>query len=409
MNDHLQVLQAGERLTAQDPSAPKYEGMGRQALIALLEKRDEESVLESVFERVTPLLSGDIEQSSDAPLYYRGKERLVIDKVNPVRLKPLPELSFHDDLFGDNLIIAGDNLQVMRSLLVDYRNMVDVIYIDPPYNTGTEEFPYNDNFMATREELRAMPRQIKERTAVVSAEDPNKHTKWVSHMAPRLFAAKKLLKSTGVIMVSIDEHELPRLWLLMNEMFGEGNRLATMIWEKSRKNDASYISEGHEYILVWAKSRADLDRARQRFGKWRELKPGFDSFMFHFHELLAEHPDDVSEVERGLREFVSSAKRGKPLWTVRQYVHVDENSHELGPYKEEDPSWPGGGGPKYDLIHPETGEVAKTPTKGWIWSDPAEAQAAIDNGIIVWKRARTGALGIPKVKKYLLSGREKEL
>ena len=66
-------------------------------------------------------------------------------------------------------------------------------------------------------------------------------------MAPRLWAARKLMKHTGVLIVSIDEHELPRLWMLLEEMFGEKNRLATLIWERSRKNDASYISEGHEY------------------------------------------------------------------------------------------------------------------------------------------------------------------
>ena len=91
-------------------------------------------------------------------------------------------------------------------------------------------------------------------------------------MAPRLWAARKLLKSTGVIIVSIDEHELPRLWMLMEEMFGEKNRIATLVWERSRKNDARYISEGHEYMLVWARNKEDLDAAIRKQGKWRKRK-----------------------------------------------------------------------------------------------------------------------------------------
>ena len=85
----------------------------------------------------------------------------------------------------------------------------------------------------------------------ISLDDPSRHTKWINHIAPRLWAARKLLKYTGVLIVSIDEHELPRLWMLLEEMYGEKNRLATLIRKRSRKNDASYISEGHEYILAF--------------------------------------------------------------------------------------------------------------------------------------------------------------
>ena len=195
---------------------------------------------------------------------------------------------------GNHRIINGDNLSVMTSLLAEFRGGrnkgIDVIYFDPPYNTGNDVFSYNDDYRFTPAEVRALKRKVKQTEKAVSLDDPSRHTKWINHIAPRLWAARKLLKSTGVIILSIDEHELPRLWMLMEEMFGEKNRIATLIWERSRKNDASYISEGHEYMLVWARNKVDLDAKRNYLskmtdwsmykGKWRKRKDVLRSFSW---------------------------------------------------------------------------------------------------------------------------------
>lgn len=166
----------------------------------------------------------------------------------------MDEKSYPVNVGGDHRVIDGDNLAVMRSLLSEFRGGpktgFDVIYIDPPYNTGKDTFIYDDNYRFSKAEVARLKKAIGRVEKGVSLDDPSRHTKWINHIAPRLWAARKLLKHTGVLIISIDEHELPRLWMLLEEMYGERNRLATLVWERSRKNDASYISEGHEYMLL---------------------------------------------------------------------------------------------------------------------------------------------------------------
>ena len=295
----------------------------------------------------------------------------------------------------------------MRSLLAEFRGGpktgFDVVYIDPPYNTGKDTFIYNDNYRFSKAEVERMKRAINRVEKGVSLDDPSRHTKWINHMAPRLWAARKLLKYTGVLIISIDEHELPRLWLLMEEMFGEKNRLATLIWERSRKNDAKYISEGHEYILIWARDKEALDQLTKEKGKWRVQKPGLEPFLQELNRLSGLHTDQ-GEISVGLKDFVRGIKKDSPLWTIRQYVGIDAKLSDLGPYKEEDPSWPGGGGPDYDVPHPVTQIPVRTPPKGWIIPSLNEFQRLDKDDRIVWKEQ-----GTPKVKKYLFGDRENEV
>lgn len=386
----------------------KYDVLDKTSLIQLLQQRDEELELSRVFD-MGKASDNDSGAAADAGMYWNGKHRFLVEKVNPVRLSVVQEKSLNPGEYGDNLIISGDNLSVMSSLLIDYRGQVDVIYMDPPYNTGSDKFPYNDRFLLTKDQVKSARQQLKERTSVVTLDDPNRHTKWVNHMAPRLWVARKLLSQTGVIIISVDEHELPRLWLLMDEIFKENNRLTTLIWERSRKNDAKYFSEGHEYMLVWAKSKADLDSLIPEKGKWRETKPGLQEFLEHFNALMQHHVGDLVSVHQGMKKFVKGVKKGMPFYTLRQYIHVEERSWELGPYKEEDPSWPGGDGPDFQLFHPETNDPIPTPEKGWIFSTIEAAHQAIDDNLFVWKKNRNGGWGIPKIKKFLLEGREEDV
>ncbi len=345
--------------------------------------------------------------SNDATLMWQGRNRFLSEKVVPVQLVPSEADSYPTE-GGDHRIYNGDNLSVMTTLLTEFRGGrergVDVIYLDPPYNTGGDVFAYNDDYRFTRAEVRQLRRRTKQTEKSVGLDDPSRHTKWINHIAPRLWAARKLLKNTGVIIVSIDEHELPRLWMLMEEMFGEKNRLATLVWERSRKNDAKYISEGHEYMLVWARNKEALDALTRQKGKWREVKPGLQTFLDEFNRLREAHGNDYTTVSAGLKTFVRGIDKTSPLWTIRQYVGVDNKCEELGPFKEEDPSWPGSGGPDYKVNHPETGLPVRTPPKGWIIPNLEAFEALIANDLIVWKGA-----GTPKVKKYLFGSREKDI
>jgi len=149
-----------------------------------------------------------------------------------------------------NLIIEGDNLIALKSLLPTHAGKIKCIYIDPPYNTGNEGWIYNDNLTQP---------QFKEwigNAVGKEGEDACRHDKWCCMMYPRLQLLKELLRDDGAIFVSIDDNELHHLRMLMDEIFGEENFVATVIWHKmdSPKNTAVHFSEDHDYIVVYAKS-----------------------------------------------------------------------------------------------------------------------------------------------------------
>jgi adenine-specific DNA-methyltransferase len=386
----------------ENPEVLKLEVLEKKQLIRMIEELQEEKSLINGFASLSDV------GSNDAALMWRGRNRFLAEKVSPVKLEMIPKLSYPKNKGGEHRIIDGDNLAVMRSLLTDFRggpnSGFDVIYMDPPYNTGSDTFIYNDNYNLSKAEIGTLKKAVRYVEKGVSLDDPSRHTKWINHIAPRLWAARKLLKHSGVIVVSIDEHELPRLWMLMEEMFGERNRLATLVWERSRKNDAKYFSEGHEYMLVWARDEVALRKIIKQKGKWREPKPGLELFMQEFNRLKSTHKDNFAETSKGLKSFVKGAKKGDALWTIRQYVGVDDKSQSLGPYIEDNPAWPGGGGPNYDVTNPNTGKVVRTPPKGWVIKSHDEFQALVSDNRIVWKDT-----GTPKIKKYLLEGRENDV
>lgn len=170
-------------------------------------------------------------------------------ELNVVADKSCPAQGKKADL-DDNLIIHGDNLDALKALLPRYAGKVDCIYIDPPYNTGNEGWCYNDKVNSP-----LMREWIKKSANPVDREDLQRHDKWLSMMFPRLSLLKELLAEDGAIFVSIDDNEVHRLRALMDEIFGEDNFVASIIWQKnySPKNTAKYFSEDHDFILSYAK------------------------------------------------------------------------------------------------------------------------------------------------------------
>ena len=149
---------------------------------------------------------------------------------------------------NDNLIIHGDNLKALKALLPTYAGKIKCIYIDPPYNTGNENWVYNDNVNS--------PIMQEWLGKVVDKEDLTKHDKWLCIMMPRLRLLRELLREDGVIFISIDDHEVRHLTMLMDEIFQEQNYVATLVWQKNSGggNDSSHIAGSHEYILCYAKN-----------------------------------------------------------------------------------------------------------------------------------------------------------
>ncbi len=176
-------------------------------------------------------------------------------------LRPQPEESVNWDS-SENLIIEGDNLEVLKLLQKPYHGKVKMIYIDPPYNTGNE-FIYPDNFREGLDEYLRYTGQLGEDgTATSTNKDTSGryHSNWLNMMYPRLFLARNLLKEDGVIFVSIDDHEVHNLRLLMDEVFGEENfisQLVVLTNPKGRVLDR-HFSRTHDYLLVY--SRGDLEK-----------------------------------------------------------------------------------------------------------------------------------------------------
>ncbi len=160
-----------------------------------------------------------------------------------------PELSAGDPDAG-NLLVEGDNLEALKALLPYYAGQVKCIYIDPPYNTGNEGWVYNDNVNSPE------IRNWLHHTVGKEAEDLTRHDKWLCMMYPRLALLREFLREEGAIFVSIDDHEVHNLRLLMDEVFGPRNFIATIVWQKmdSPKNTAIHLSEDHDYIVLYARN-----------------------------------------------------------------------------------------------------------------------------------------------------------
>jgi len=174
-------------------------------------------------------------------------------------LLPAPQESVNFDT-TENLIIEGDNLEVLKLLQKSYLGKIKMIYIDPPYNTGSD-FIYPDNYAESLE-------TYLEYTAQVDAEgkkfgtntdsDGRFHSKWLNMMYPRLYLARNLLAEDGVLFVTIDDHEVDNLRKVCTEIFGEENFVAEIVWEKiyTTKNDSSQLSSCHDYVLCYAREAA---------------------------------------------------------------------------------------------------------------------------------------------------------
>jgi adenine-specific DNA-methyltransferase len=161
----------------------------------------------------------------------------------------------------ENLFIEGDNLEVLKLLQKAYFGRIKMIYIDPPYNTGNE-FIYPDKYAETLETYLAYTGQIDAEGRKFSSNTElagRYHSRWLNMMYPRLYLARNLLKDDGVMFVSCDDHEVHNLRAVLNEVFGEENFVATVIWQKvySPKNSARHFSEDHDYIVVYARHAED--------------------------------------------------------------------------------------------------------------------------------------------------------
>lgn len=206
--------------------ANNYESLSKEDLVRLLVERDQDT-------ETNP------HRKKYGLIWEDKPEQFEADSIGRIPvLKRDPEKCIQaDSAKPTHVLIQGDNYHALKVLTYTHERSVDVIYIDPPYNTGNKDFKYNDKF--------------------VDRDDAYRHSKWLSFMAKRLRLAKCLLQDSGLLFVSIDDNEVAQLKLLCNEVFGEKNFVANVVLKKGRgSQDSEGIKTVHEYALVYAKNKA---------------------------------------------------------------------------------------------------------------------------------------------------------
>ena len=338
------------------------------------------------WERLQLTLGADVETVKERfGLTWRGKAECfrIIQEPSIGTLKPVKDESVDWDT-TENLFIEGDNLETLKLLQKSYYGKVKMIYIDPPYNTG-KEFIYPDKYSESLDTYLLYTGQVdaEGRKFSTNPETAGRyHSNWLDMMYPRLFLARNLLRDDGVIFISIDDHEVHNLREMMNEIFGEENFIAILIWEKGRKNDARLFSVGHEYIVVFCKSMAKL---RELNTLWREEKPGSTEIWSEYVTLRKKFQDNDKAIENELKKWFKDLPKNHPSKKLSRYHRVDKN----GPWRDRDISWPGGGGPRYEVIHPITKLPCKVPERGWGFASPEEMMRQIALGLIVFRDDET--------------------
>lgn len=291
---------------------------------------------------------------------------------------------------SENLLIKGDNLEVLKHLKGAYSETIKMIYIDPPYNTGSDGFVYQDDRKFTPEqlaELAGIDQDEAKRILEFTQSKANSHSAWLTFMYPRLYIARDLLKDDGVIFISIDENEVAQLKLLCNEVFGEQNFAGEIVWKNSSKNDQSYISIQHEYYLVYVKSK------EENKGDWLEKKKGLEQIYAAFEKFKKENSNDWKEIHKLALSWFKQFPDSDPIKDSKHYNWMDE----AGVYFASDISGPNHGQYVYDVVHPETSEVCKPPASGWRYPQ-SEMLQRIKDGKVHFGEDHTT---IPKNKTYL--------
>ncbi len=301
-------------------------------------------------------------------LDWPGKREALLAANAPIAktLRPCREESVDFDT-TKNLFIEGDNLDALKLLQETYLGKVKLIYIDPPYNTGND-FIYEDDFAEDSEAYLRRSNQLDaEGNQLVANKLSNGrfHSDWITMFYSRLRLARNLLRDDGVIFISVDDIEVTNVRKVCDEVFGDTNFIAQVVWEGANKNDASQIGVSHEYAVVYAKSKPSVPR------EWQMRKDGVDVVLAEVERLKMLHGQDYERASDELAGWYRAMK-AKPAFNHRRYRFIDKR----GVYKEENPTAPGGR--RFNLINPKNGKVINlTPNRGWAF-DQNEFNRLVD-------------------------------
>lgn len=323
-------------------------------------------------ERIDPFLFKE-KESQDNYLIY-GSEVYKKDEIQNQSLKIEIENNLQQDFSFSKThrLINSENLLGLQRLK-QYKNKIDCIIIDPPYNTQNKTMKYNDVFLSNE---------------------------WVEFMKNRLIQAKNLLSEEGVIFIHINDKEYARLRLLIDEIFKEDNFIENFIWQKnSIKNNSKTTSNNHEYILCFAKNKPIVEKLNY----FKVKKDGLEELLSLRKDFLIKNKNKleinsnqqkeelIKELEKEIKKFF---KENKQLKGISQYKFVDEN-FEI--FRISDVSAPNKKGMFYDILHPITKKICKNPQGGYRYNEETIKELLDKNLLYFGKNENT----VPQFKRYL--------
>lgn len=357
------------------------------------------------FDKLRQLLAHDVVEGPEQRYQFTWPDkRAAIRLANTPTSKTLRPCRAESVDFDttQNLYIEGDNLDVLKLLRENYLGKVKMIYIDPPYNTGND-FVYNDDFAQGKTDF-------EQRSGLFDEEghqtiDPMQrnteangrfHTDWLNMIYPRLKVARDLLSDDGVIFISIDDNEVDNLKKVCNEIYGEDNFVAQIVWEQGRKSIAVQVAINHEYCLIYCKNRnANIEADKKRPNRnWQIKKRGLELIYQTYDRLKKQYGDDYASIEAELKKFYKDLPDDNPAKAHSHYRNVDEY---LGIYHPDNISQGTGQGGRFDIIHPVTHKPCKVPAGGWRFSQSKLPELLANHRIVFGKDETT----VPCLKRYL--------
>ena len=288
---------------------------------------------------------------------------------------------------SENLYIIGDNLDALKHLLNSYSGKIKCIYIDPPYNTGSDGFVYPDNFKFNAKELaQAIGIEEEESDRILNLAGKSSHSAWLTFMYPRLILARELLSDDGVIFISIDDNEQANLKMACDEIFGEENFIASIVRNtNSSKNQSLFVSVSHEYCFVYSKYQNNL-ALKHAENKWAVDKNNIDEYLRRV-KVLQDKGLASEEITEELKELTKYPR----FIDFTNYWYFDEK----GLYRKGDLGGVTSGNSK-PLFNPMTGRVDPVPPGGYRFNEIKLEELVKANRI----HFHTDG-SLPTIKRYL--------
>lgn len=298
-----------------------------------------------------PLTTGFFKAHRSLPLDTANFPRSLVDRL----------VSSFQDLADetDAIVVRGENFNALSLLTPRYRQSIKCVYNDPPYNTGRDGFSYKDTYQ---------------------------HSSWLAMFQDRLALASNLLADDGTILTSINDIEQPILRLAMANEFGDDNLIANMVWKGATDNNPTRVAVEHEYILIFAKSKSDLD------AHWSTTESESKQLLLDAYNELKAKASSFEKLEEAFSGFAKTNREA--LGDLYRYRRLDQN----GPYAaRRNMDNPGKPGHRYDVIHPKTGKPCAMPTWGWRFTEMTMRELLANDRIIFGENEEK----IPELKVYL--------